>query len=1409
MADSGIYELYPSDNKTLGGITRVVIRGCRSGRWKQPECDKICPDCQNGGVCDDKSGDCICPPGFIVERITCGENKYGENCDYECNAYANGCGFSQFCLPDPYGCTCATGWEGHQCNEACDVGQYGPDCKLRCDCHNGGTCDRYRGCVCTDGWTGPTCQSQVSCHLTLINSSPIISSASETHLYCVDTSGTVPVTDLSIARALDTGNGRGIPEEASVTADRLEAAWGRETGSARYGVFKCGDETTAESVITLKVFRSDVAPGVISPSMLSMRASVGDNLTVSMSRHKQLSDGVSIVWRHNGQAIDFSVNPSHEQQDVRSFSLKLTNISVTDGGIYELHPSDNRTLGGITRVVVRGCRSGRWKPPECDKICPDCQNGGVCDDKSGDCICPPGFMGATCSVACGENKYGENCDYECDAYANGCGFSQFCLPDPYGCTCATGWEGHQCNEACDVGQYGPDCKLRCDCHNGGTCDRYRGCVCTDGWTGPTCQSQGSDPPVPSNSPSLIAAGPYSLTINPNAEPYIGSGPIEAATVMFKKATENVWSTKPIPSSNLTFYVLQGLDHDTEYKIKIRLAGNGGNGETGPKLIASTTSQPCQALTEGPQPTLTVLGSKSIEVSWEMIESSGVKGYEVAYKEEGGQMYFREVDDPDQTLLVLEGLKPYTVYRIGIAEKNCAGKGPTSALVSIRTRQDAPGPVRNLRLVAHTPDRILVTWDAPAVPNGEISHYELTIYENGVQLRDRIARTTVQENYVLSNLRPYTMYRVVVQAYTIKTGESADAEIRTPEDVPSGPPINIVASNITTDSMTLNWEEPEEDKRNGLISRYDYVFRTKDDSGYRRARSVRGTSETFSYIASGTAFAFKVRAYTSKGPGPYSNEVIAITDQVITSPYTRTIEVTTPAKTATSTLPSAILQEQSNEQTTMTTNHHNQSFEATLSTRQSNQSEPQNPTSSGEVTYDRLPGDDATMASSVSLMHKVSDGDDSSGDVTSAVVMVIGIICGIVLILLLACAVCFMLIKTRNKRRRTQAAVSEPTMRMSELQRQESSNNDYGSDPSGQPPLQTSISIEAPQLLVPAHLDFWRIPWEKIIFEDKILAEGNFGRVMKADIKKDDKTVIEGAVKVLKDGASDVDRKDFIGELEIMCKVGKHPNIVNLIGACEHLGILYVATEYATYGNLLNMLRKSRCLETDPTFAKQINSMSTYDSEQLLQFAADVSIGMKHLSEKGCVHRDLAARNILVYDNYVAKVADFGLSRGDEVYVKMTAGRLPVRWMAIESLNYSVYTTKSDVWSFGILLWEIITLGGTPYPGLTCAELYQQLPRGYRMPKPLNCDNEVYELMRHCWRERPYDRPDFGQIYIALKRLIQDKKPYVNMSVDDKFKYVDINSTEEAEHASKATANEPAERDRLLSGEACAPGSAEC
>lgn len=147
--------------------------------------------------------------------------------------------------------------------------------------------------------------------------------------------------------------------------------------------------------------------------------------------------------------------------------------------------------------------------------------------------------------------------------------------------------------------------------------------------------------------------------------------------------------------------------------------------------------------------------------------------------------------------------------------------------------------------------------------------------------------------------------------------------------------------------------------------------------------------------------------------------------------------------------------------------------------------------------------------------------------------------------------------------------------------------------------------------------------------------------------------------------------------------------------------------------------------------------------------------MEYLASRRCVHRDLAARNVLVCENNVLKIADFGLARNiqGEYYRKTTNGKLPIKWMAIESLEGQVYTSQSDVWSYGVLLWEIMTLGAKPYKGLPLQDIYKKLEKGYRMEQPPNCNTEIYTLMRKCWSAQPTDRPTFTEIVHTIDRLL--------------------------------------------------------
>uniref|UniRef100_A0A8C9FLB6 Fibroblast growth factor receptor 3 n=1 Tax=Pavo cristatus TaxID=9049 RepID=A0A8C9FLB6_PAVCR len=248
---------------------------------------------------------------------------------------------------------------------------------------------------------------------------------------------------------------------------------------------------------------------------------------------------------------------------------------------------------------------------------------------------------------------------------------------------------------------------------------------------------------------------------------------------------------------------------------------------------------------------------------------------------------------------------------------------------------------------------------------------------------------------------------------------------------------------------------------------------------------------------------------------------------------------------------------------------------------------------------------------------------------------------------------------------------------------------------------------------------------------KPLGEGCFGQVVMAeaigiDKDKPNKAIIV-AVKMLKDDATDKDLSDLVSEMEMMKMIGKHKNIINLLGACTQDGPLYVLVEYASKGNLREYLRARRPPGMDYSFdtCKLPEEQLTF--KDLVSCAYQVARGMEYLASQKCIHRDLAARNVLVTEDNVMKIADFGLARdvhNIDYYKKTTNGRLPVKWMAPEALFDRVYTHQSDVWSFGVLLWEIFTLGGSPYPGIPVEELFKLLKEGHRMDKPANCTHDL-------------------------------------------------------------------------------------
>ncbi|XP_069091848.1 ephrin type-A receptor 5 isoform X5 [Pleurodeles waltl] len=261
--------------------------------------------------------------------------------------------------------------------------------------------------------------------------------------------------------------------------------------------------------------------------------------------------------------------------------------------------------------------------------------------------------------------------------------------------------------------------------------------------------------------------------------------------------------------------------------------------------------------------------------------------------------------------------------------------------------------------------------------------------------------------------------------------------------------------------------------------------------------------------------------------------------------------------------------------------------------------------------------------------------------------------------------------------------------------------------------------------------------------ERVIGAGEFGEVCSGRSKLPGKRECPVAIKTLKVGYTEKQRREFLGEASIMGQFD-HPNIIHLEGVVTKSKPVMIVTEYMENGSLDTFLKKND---------------GQFTVIQLVGMLRGIASGMKYLSDMGYVHRDLAARNILINSNLVCKVSDFGLSRvledDPEAAYTTRGGKIPIRWTAPEAIAFRKFTSASDVWSYGIVMWEVMSYGERPYWEMTNQDVIKAVEEGYRLPSPMDCPAALYQLMLDCWQKDRNSRPKFEEIVSMLDKLIRN------------------------------------------------------
>ncbi|XP_022109721.1 tyrosine-protein kinase Mer-like [Acanthaster planci] len=594
----------------------------------------------------------------------------------------------------------------------------------------------------------------------------------------------------------------------------------------------------------------------------------------------------------------------------------------------------------------------------------------------------------------------------------------------------------------------------------------------------------------------------------------------------------------------------------------------------------------------------------------------------------------------------------------------------------------------------TPSRVTVGWSQVSCAVSYNVDYALSNRDGCEPITPMMynQHCICQENQTtISALIPNSEYSVQIQArvnagYQLMTR----ARIKTDSVAPTGPPTMVRVASACPRSLTFTWSPPSCGDRGGTILGYDYQLNN------RSGTADQGTAQvTVNELLPFTSYSFRVAARNNVGPGPYSQTVTTMTLEAGQSAFHQ-------GETTNTTVTITFIARQSEEFIESHVIHVKRlgvlSVNKTEFLVPGSYEDPASGYITAKFLKNKLPemfvvGDSKLYGGywnaplERGAVYNIRLGSVGKGSETEVCVaysepltvtvkppeailqtpscnkarIAAGVLGAIVLVLGLTIVITCVMWRKRSRENTLNSSLVTGTMELT-------------TKPAGIN-VENRVSVIYEETDLSSWMPKMDIKWKNLVIEDVVLGKGNFGEVRAGGVRVKGE-VTKAAIKTLKDGASDSAVKDFKEEMQTMANIKPHPNIVSLLGACYHEGILHVALEYLPNGNLRDYLRGNRPKQEQGK--EKSTGTSPLTSLNLLTFGADVAKGMDHLSKTGIIHRDLAARNILLAEDLTAKVSDFGLSRGEDIYVQKSSTRIPVRWLAIESLTRRIHKSKSDV-----------------------------------------------------------------------------------------------------------------------------------